>query len=162
MTAHRTGCVNWPTHLADGGNSGMVVLAVWRSKPRRATERSVFGSWTQDDERDPFTACMQAEGMRFGIGECNDVTARPSSERRLFPADRIVRRVDVVSGFTSDPILGAIQLGSSRGSYLVPDGESRRYWNATRADLTLAGITLVQALDGLYDRAGEIVTILDT
>jgi len=144
-----TGCVNWPTHLHDSGEGGMVVLAVWRTLPRWSPRA--------DQPGDPFAACFEATSLRFAIGECNDVTDHDGiSEEPFFRpgADGSRRELSV-------NVLAVLQLGSTAASYVGPAHEFD-YWNCTRADLTLEGATLLAGLDRLYGRAAQLLTILDT
>lgn len=151
-----TGCVVWPTHLDDNGEGGLVVLAVWRvarTVPETATRVA----------SDPFVACFEAGSMTVAVGECNELSddangcgpAVGPRRERLFNDPRCPE--------VSAPVLGAIQLGSSTGTWVAPDADLfDGYWRATRDDLTPGGLALLEALDALYGRRGELITILDT
>ena len=150
MRGNPSGYVTWPTHLRDNNEGGLVVLALWRCTEDHAQRR-----------HDPFCRCFEATSLRFHIGESNVLGVDGESNYGKPPLFKPSEPFHRHAYELSVPVLGVVQLGSSSATY-VHSEDDFDYWRATRASLTLAGAALVEALDALYGRPAQIVTILDT
>ena len=62
-------------------------------------------------------------------------------------------------GYLSIPLLAAVCLGTSGGSWTMHD---HTYWRCTPDDLTVDGATLVTILESMYRRPVSLVTVTDT
>ena len=137
-----TGFVRWPTHLRRD-DLGCAVVAVVREKPH---------------DEDPFQVSLATGGISLAY---LDPVVTPEQEDYFWP--HIHDPEPMVEGTTpettgdryySTPVLAAVTLGTC--------GVSFEGWRPTRADLTAAGVALVNALGRLYEREVELLLFVDT
>lgn len=138
-----TGWIVWPTHCENTCEGGMSVYAI-------VPEEADGGGWAGGDS---FITC--SPGIQ-PVASLPDVCLNDEVEQALWPLDD---GEDALGGRArwSTPCLAMVCLGTSGGSWWDSD-----YWHATRADLTVTGRQLVDALAALYGREPLIVTFLDT
>ena len=130
--ASNTGYINWPIYLKNTGEGGMFVYAV--------------------------VPALESFQMCCGVASCCLVMGEVlvEEEKEFFPHASLEEfRFE---NFLSVPLLAAVCLGSSGGSFW--DGEE--YWHCTMSDLTDAGSQLVGMLRELYGVEPELLTFLDT
>ena len=132
--ASNTGYVNWPIYLKNTGEGGMFIYAVVPAQKS-------------------FQRCCGVASCCLLMGE---VLVEECAEKEFFP--HLSLEDYRFENFLSVPLLAAVCLGSSGGSFW--DGEE--YWCCTTSDLTDAGFRLVMMLGELYGVEPELLTFLDT
>jgi hypothetical protein len=156
-----SGEVEWP--LSDlwqhTGEGGMWVSAFWRVPEGEAWQKCIGPGRTYSFEE-------HAVGVDTGESYASWFPSddeREQSEKEWTEKHPDVHYFDTRDHFydyLSGPFYGAIDLGTTGGSWIHP--ESGEYFVCTRANLTRRGKMIVTMLDNLYGVTGKLVTFLDT
>jgi len=158
-----TGYVNWPTHLINTREGGMFVYVV---VPMTKPFQMCCGV--------PSAYLLMAESLIEedpNAGSFTDSAGWPLQDK-WFPALRskdgqnnIFSDDDfIISRYLSCPLLAAVCLGSSGGSFWDGDKDYHdgQYWYCKMDDLTEKGKEIVRVLEELYGVTPSLLTFLDT
>ena len=144
----QTGYVKWPIHLTNSCEGGMFVYAV-------VPYIKDFGMCAGV----PSACLMMEESLVEEDPEAGDLSEVGwPLQNEWFP------HADMdgwgCGQFDSIPLLAAVCLGSSGGSFF--DDERNQYWFCKMEDLTQEGVNLVARLENLYGTSAKLLTWLDT
>jgi len=144
----QTGYVKWPIHLKNTNEGGMFVYAVI--------------PYVEDFEMCagvPSVCLLMSESLVEEDPEAGDLSEVGwPLQNEWFP--RAEMDGCGCDQFLSVPLLAAVCLGSSGGSFF--DDEHNQHWFCKMGDLTWEGINLVTRLENLYGTSAKLLTWLDT
>ena len=149
-----SGYINWPTHLTNSGEGGSYVFLI--------VEESL------SDKRDEFVHCFMTSAC-LCLGDVIEPDYKDEwdelgqifpLERKFFPNWRNPGIENNTEKALSVPLLAAICLGTSNGSWYY--GHYEQIWNCSFDNLTTEGQNLYNVIKHLYNREPTLLTFIDT